>query len=123
MGPSRASPTTAVRARKRGSHVLTLPAIVDRCENLKLHLKSALEQGQEVTIDAGKVSRISAPCLQLIAAALIAFAQSSGPSLRIEPISPPFHAAAERFGFGPLFEHIDALARRRTTRSRSSRRL
>src|ERR1043166_2844517 len=69
-----------------------LPPVLDFAgtADLQRQLQAALASGESLTLDAGSVSEVTAQCLQLLAAASIAFAQSKGPHLGIAPLSAAF---------------------------------
>ncbi|HWA89410.1 MAG TPA: STAS domain-containing protein [Rhizomicrobium sp.] len=69
--------------------MLKLPSILDLtvASALKLDLQTALARGEGLTVDGEEVRRVTSPCLQVLAAAARAFAQTGGAGLRIRNAS------------------------------------
>lgn len=85
--------------------MLVLPAILDLTEAalLKNGLQDALAKGDGLTVDASKVSRVTSPCLQVLAAATRAFTESGGPALEIAFASEAFRDTVSGLGLSPQF--------------------
>ena len=85
--------------------VLMLPAVLDLTESasLKRSLQDSLVRGEGLAVNARHVSRVSSPCLQVLAAATRAFTASGGPGLRIEAASDAFRDTVSALGLAPLF--------------------
>ncbi|HEY8950117.1 MAG TPA: STAS domain-containing protein [Rhizomicrobium sp.] len=75
-----------------GKPVLVLPALLDMtvAAELKRDLQSAYARGEGLDVDAGSVSRVTSPCLQILAAAAQDFAQAGGPGMAFTSLSPAF---------------------------------
>lgn len=71
---------------------IELPAILDLtvAGDLKRELDDALTKGQGLEVDAAGVTRVTTPCLQVLAAAAHTFVKSGGPAMRFGNISPKF---------------------------------
>ncbi len=77
------------------SNALVLPAILDlpMAAGLLNDCRAALAAGEGLAIDARDVAKITTPCVQVLAAAKRAFAQTGGPALQITDASPAFRGA------------------------------
>jgi anti-anti-sigma regulatory factor len=69
--------------RDGGKPAIILPAILDitMAAALKQDCQAAVAGGEGLVVDAGAVSLVSSPCLQVLAAAARALSVSGGPGL------------------------------------------
>lgn len=79
-----------------GKPQMALPPIVDLAcaSDLKAMLVEALDSRTGLDIDASGVQRITAPCLQILAAAAQSFGEAGGPPLVFSKASAAFWDAA-----------------------------
>ena len=84
--------------------MLVLAAILDFTETtgLKKTLQDALAKGDGLAVDAGAVSRVTSPCLQVLAAGVRTFTESGGPGLEIVAASDAFRDTASGLGLAPM---------------------
>ncbi len=83
---------------------IVLPPIVDLAyaAQLKAILIEALELGQGVDIDAGDVQRVTTPCLQILVAAAVSFANAQNPPLIFSKVSGAFFDTAATLAVGSV---------------------
>lgn len=92
--------------KKEGAGRLVLPAILDltAAPGLKDQTLAALGLGMGLTLDAEAVTRLTTPCLQVLAAAAIAAAQMGGPGLTIENAPPAFAEIVAGLGLSEILK-------------------
>jgi len=84
--------------------MLILSSILDltAAAALKTSLREALAKGDGLAVDASAVSRVTSPCLQVLAAGMRAFTESGGPGLRIVTASDAFRDTVSGLGLAPM---------------------